>query len=57
MLIATRGYTLLFKNLVLTLTLSGPLSYFIVFILIQSDYIILVCNLRYYTNMLVRNPL
>jgi hypothetical protein len=27
------------------------------FILIQFDYVILVFNLSYYTNMLVRNPL
>jgi hypothetical protein len=58
MLIATGGYALVFKNLVLTLALFYCIFIvFYLFILIQFDYVILACNLSYYTNMLVRNPL
>jgi hypothetical protein len=56
MLIATRGLRLSIQELSFNLNLIWT---FILFycILIQFDYVILVCNLSYYTNMLVRNPL
>jgi hypothetical protein len=64
MLIATRGLRLTIQGLSFKLNLIWTfilfyciLFYFILFILIQFDFIILVCNLSYYTNMLVRNPL
>jgi hypothetical protein len=61
MFIATRGLRLTIQELSFNLNLIWTFILFycilFYFIYFQFDYIILVCNLSYYTNMLVRNPL